>query len=232
VGDIRGVFRDFSKLRQVYSPLQLLFGAALLFAGLSLTVVTVVGNEGNQLDWFIQIAATFVGALLAFAGGIWLYRLQEQDREEKLEKRLGTRVAVEAKMNLWLLESGPSSLIDESTGPVEEKVVLVMLSREALTDLIRNDVTEPDDAMRAMNYEGSINVHNMQIQALLNARSSPLPSHTFQTISKDIARRQENLRVDFRALVQSLREQGLEVPDFGEAIGVPHIREEDEKNTP
>src|SRR5215218_5470262 len=168
--------------------------------------------------YLIQLVATFIGALLAVAIGLYLFHYQDRTNDEKLEENLGTRVAIESQMNLGLLESKPSLLMDERSGQkVEEPVVLVMLSNAALTDLIRSNLLEPDSAMRAMNREGTINTHNAQMKALLDARSAGISSQAFQALSSDVARRQEDLRNGFRSMVETLRDQGIEVPSYAEA---------------
>jgi hypothetical protein len=165
--------------RVKYSPTRVVVVFALLFALGSFGTVEIV-NPGKLLDWFIAFTATSVAAALAVAGGVWLFHYQDREIEEKLEKKLATRVAVELQMNLWLLEKPPSTLLDEGTGQtVEQPVVLVMLSNAAYTDLIRSNLLEPEDAMRLMNREGAINAHNSQMKVCWAHARAVFPAKRF-----------------------------------------------------
>jgi hypothetical protein len=222
--DLRGVS---------YLPQRVIVGVALLVAVSSLAVVGIADPD-KWLDWVIQFAATLVAAALAVVGSVWLFHYQDREAEEKLQRNLVTRAAVEAQMNLWLLEGSPSK-------EVEPPVVTVMLSRDAFTELLRsntvlsrdaftellrNNLLEPEDAMRLMDHEGAINVHNAQMEALLSALRSPGSGGMALELSADLHRRQEYLRGVFRRMVQTLRDQGYEVPTFDEAVNHP-LRAED-----
>jgi hypothetical protein len=176
-------------------------------------------DPGKELNWFIAFAATLVAAALAVAGGVWLFHYQDRETEEKLERKLAMRVAVESQMNLWLLESKPTMHVDARTkAEFGEPVVLVRLSTVAHTDLMRSNLLEPVDAMRLMDLEGTINAHNSQMEVLLSTRRSGGSGHDFRTLTSDLAQRQENLRESFKMMVQALREQGIEAPDYDQAV--------------
>jgi hypothetical protein len=194
-----------------------LFYGALLFRLASFAVVEIV-DPGKLLDWFIQIAATFVAALLAVVGGVWLFRYQDRKTEEQLARKLSTRVAVELKRNLVLLESSPT-FSDARTGAVVGGTAVgVELSTVALRDLIRSNVLEPDEAMWAMNLEGSINAHNREVALLLS--TTPITRQSLHYWNSEVARRQEVLRHDFRVTVQNLQAQGIEVPEAKQDQGI------------
>jgi hypothetical protein len=165
------------------------------------------------LDWFIALAATTVAALLAVAGGIWLFHYQSQESEQALENKLFTRVALESKMNLEILAGRPTEFFDAKTGKAAGQAVAVPLSTVALRDLIRSNVLEPEDALGAMWLEGHINAHNREVDALLQVRGGLITWRSLQFIISEVAERQAALKEDFEAMVQHLQDQGFEVPD-------------------
>jgi hypothetical protein len=155
-------------------------------------------------SWFVALTTTTIGSALALTGGIVLFHYQSQQAEQKLEQKLVTRVAVESKKNLELLE-------DPRDG---QPPVVVMLDSDALRDLIRSNLLEPESAKIAMDREGTIKAHNRLVEALLSLRLSPLSSQELKAnIASDLSRRQENLKDDFRTMVRSIREKGFEVLD-------------------
>jgi hypothetical protein len=198
---------------------------------LAIIVTAVFAAEiGAELTWhlapseldsyLIGLFGTFIGASLAIAGGIWLFHHQEREREEKLEKKLATRAAVELKMNLEMLEEKEARItFYDGEGPQDlgPPVVLGPLSATALRDWLRSDVLEPEDAMDAMKREGRINAHNEQMQVLWNLWSAGTPGLAkrlgFSLMIENLSLRQESLKADFKKELQRLRDQVVMVPD-------------------
>jgi hypothetical protein len=197
--------------RVTYTPTRVLVISALVLAIGSLGVVGSV-NLGKWLDWFIALTATTVAALLAVAGGIWLFHYQDRENDRKLRTKLLIRLAVESQVNLERLESLPTPFVNERTGEEVDKAVAAELSTVALSDFIRSAEFDPEEVMDAMRWGGRINVHNNEVTTLLAWRGGTVTGQSLRVILSELKERQTTLAEYFRVLLGNLREEGIEPP--------------------
>jgi hypothetical protein len=183
---------------------------ALLLASGSFMVVALL-NEGKLLDWFIQLAATSVAAILAVVGGVWLFHYADRETEEKLRKKLKMRVALEAKANLERLESTPTVFTQKGTKRVLGQAVTVELSTVAIRDLIHSVLIEPDEMLYGMRLEGRINVHNSEVATLLAGRTGTVPEESVHRMLSELNARQQTLTIALKEVLENLRTEGIEV---------------------
>jgi hypothetical protein len=200
-----------------YSPSRVVVVLALLLALGSFGMVEII-NPAKLLDWFIEFAATLAAATLAVAGGIWLFHYQTRKTEAQLRKKLLTRVALEWKRNLDRLERGVTTPFvrqkrGETTREHLGEIVTAELSTIALSDLIRSDAFEPEEVIRAMRLEARINAYMYDVEFLLGHLQPEVSSEMLRSTLADLNARRGLLLDDLRALLQALRDQGIEVPD-------------------
>jgi hypothetical protein len=203
------VEEDVRRLR--WSATRVVIYAALLLGLTSFALVDIV-SPAKWLDWLIELSATLVAALLTVAGGIWLFRYQGLEAEEKLREKLLIRLAVESQTNLERLESRPTPFIDARTGTAVGEAVAVELSAVALADFIRNAVFDPEEVLDAMRWEVQINVHNSEVTTLLAWRGGTVTGQSVRVMLSELKQRQRVLAEYYRELLQNLREEGIEPP--------------------
>jgi hypothetical protein len=193
-----------------FSPIRWTVIVALLLASGSFIVVALL-DEGKLLDWFIQLAATSVAAILAVVGGVWLFHYADRETEEKLRTKLKMRVALEVKVNLERLESAPTVFMQKSSDKVLGRAVTVELSTVAIRDLIHSVLIETDDTLYGMRLEGRINVHNSKVATLLAWRTGTIPEKSVNRELSELNAWQEALSLAFKELLENLRKEGIEV---------------------
>lgn len=165
MADHQGADREDVVRQRTYSPTEWLVGLTLLLAGLSLTVV-VVADEAKLLDWFIQIAATTVAALLAVAGGIWLYTWQTEKNSANRKKELRAAQLI-GIFDAWdLVHDEHLQDIDLPDG-TQEKVLLTFLQTTIYDESIRSGLFGTAETLKLSRLSAAIQLYNGRAERLL-----------------------------------------------------------------
>jgi hypothetical protein len=179
-------------------------------------VVILFAPENEQVwDWFIQVAATGIGTILAAAAGIALFNYQSQKTAESREEQLLTALAGETQATQNTLSEEPSKF-KMPDGTIEH-VILVRLTFLVAEEAIKSGVFTSNEARLLAGLIGILQVHNDEVYFILSTRTGLDKTGVVQGEAThysiaELKLRQEDIRRRSAQLLRDLEEEGIKVP--------------------
>jgi len=197
-------------------PIAIVLVASVCAAALFTLVFWLFADEQQPLwNWFIQLAATLFGTVLAVAGGLWLFNYQASKTDETREEQLLKTLAGETQANLNILSDEPSAF--ETLDRTIDHVVLIRLRFLVAEQAIKSGVFTSDEARFLSELIGHLQVHNDEVYFILSTRTGMDSTGVVQGkatsyMIAELKLRQEHIRTRSAQLLKDLEEEGIKVP--------------------
>lgn len=181
----------------------------------SAVVVLFAPAKEQVWDWFMQVAATVIGTILAVQVGIGLFNYQSRKTDETREEQLLTALAGEIQGNQNTLSGAPSAFkIPDGT---IERVILVRLTFLVAEEAIKSGFFTSDEARFLSELIGRLHVHNDEVYFILSTRTGldstgVIQGEATRSNIEELKLRQEDIGTRSAKLLRDLQEAGIKVP--------------------
>ena len=164
------------------------------------------------------LLATFVGALLAAAVGVWLFNYQSSRNDERRSQQLLASLAAELHATIDFLESKPLTRVLPPEGCEEEAVEVVVTSLEptACEESIRSAVLTPQDVFNLTHLARVMRSYTLEANLLESIITGPrtdsgVARRTYE-VAQDVKNFQSSVLEYCRTITAGLEEEGIEMP--------------------
>jgi uncharacterized membrane protein YccC len=209
----KGLWR---RLSEGNGPIIVVLVSCVCAAVIFTVVFRLFADEQQPVwDWFVQLAATLIGTILAVAGGLWLFNYQSRKTDENREEQLLTNLAGETQANQNILNQRASEY--RTREGTTEHVILVRLSFLVAQEALRSGVFTSNEARFLSELIGELQTHNEEVRNILSTRTGLESTGVIQGSASrydisDLQLRQKGIRKSSAKLLQELEKEGIEVP--------------------
>jgi len=152
-------------------------------------------------EWLATLLATFIGAILAVAGGIVLFNFQRHQSDSDRRNQLRRALASEIRASQGILSGDPTPIMSSGTHAVFGEVVLVPLPHVVVEEAARSALFTSAKTDQFFYLAGYIQVHNNELIFLFATRTGFVTDEALRLATKELKERQEDLRKIYEELL-------------------------------